>query len=220
MGLIVAVSVFMVSACITVEYVIQRMNDRTEHEYYKKWITAQVYAYRDYDSGLLYVRNASTGKKTLENIGWCCKSPMGLDSLAMFAQNGKRGYIDITTGEVAIPPVYSKAWIFSEGIAATLKSDSLQFIDHDGKVMFGFDFPYIYQTRWYDFCFHSGLCEMIDGNELWGLIDKRGHWVLKSEYSSVYLCHDKLVLYMVGKDNRYGIVKKMGVFYCLVNILM
>ena len=71
-------------------------------------------------------------KVLLKDVDWVVTSSDN-DSLAVFAQAGKRGYLDRFTGEVRIPAVYSRAWIFSEGLAAVEKDGKLLFIDHTGK---------------------------------------------------------------------------------------
>ena len=45
------------------------------------------------------------------------------DSLAVYMQYGKRGYLDVRSGEFVISARkndYTKAWIFSEGLAAVM----------------------------------------------------------------------------------------------------
>ena len=85
------------------------------------------------------VYNLVTEKVTLEGIDWVITSDDN-DSLAVFGQNGRRGYLNRFTGEVCIPPVYSRAWVFSEGVAAVEKDGELLFIDHTGKVVIDADF--------------------------------------------------------------------------------
>ena len=67
------------------------------------------------------VYDKSKGKVLLEDVDWIVVSE-DKDSLAVFARNGKRGYINRFTGEVVVPEIYTRAWIFSEGLAAVEKN--------------------------------------------------------------------------------------------------
>ncbi|MBQ8695615.1 MAG: WG repeat-containing protein, partial [Bacteroidaceae bacterium] len=58
----------------------------------------------------------------------------GSDSIAVYALNGKRGFLNRYTGEIIIDAEknrYSKAWVFSEGVAAVMKDEMIGFIDPD-----------------------------------------------------------------------------------------
>lgn len=126
------------------------------------------------------VYNLVTEKVTLEGIDWVITSDDN-DSLAVFGQNGRRGYLNRFTGEVCIPPVYSRAWVFSEGVAAVEKDGELLFIDHTGKVVIDADFEAGRAPG--DYVFHEGHCVLwhpVTGR--CGLIDKQGAWVLPPEY--------------------------------------
>ena len=67
--------------------------------------------------------NRETNSYTLEGVEWI-SNVLGDDSLAVYSDTyryyttSKRGYININTGEVVIPATeYSRAWLFSEGMA-------------------------------------------------------------------------------------------------------
>lgn len=214
---LIATGFFLLMLCLTIDFFQHKLSEPEEYEYNMEWISSDVYVYSERYVEHSYVKNSRTGEKTIEEMDWFCMSPFGQDSLAVFAQNGRRGYFDTTTGKIVIPAIYSKAWIFSEGIAACLKTDTLQFIDHAGKVLFSFRYPFKQHRSGTDFCFHDGLCKMIGDNGLWGIIDKKGNWVVEPDYSSISICHSDSLLYLVRRGHDYGIIKSDGsaVYPCI-----
>ena len=54
------------------------------------------------------------------------------NGLAIVEKHGKYGYID-TTGKLAIPCQYDKAWYFHNGMAIITKDGKYGFIDTTGK---------------------------------------------------------------------------------------
>lgn len=214
---LIATGFFLLMLCLTVDFFQHKFSEEEEYEYNMEWISSDVYVYSKRYSEHSYVKNSRTGEKTIEDMDWFCMSPLGQDSLAVFAKNGRRGYFDTTTGKISIPAVYSKAWVFSEGLAACLKADTLLFIDHTGQVLFSFHYPFKQHRSGTDFCFHDGLCKMIGNNDLWGLIDNKGNWVVEPDYSSISICHRDSLLYLVRQGYDYGIVNADGhtVYPCI-----
>ena len=87
------------------------------------------------------------------------------DSLAVYALHGKRGYINVNTGQIVIDAEannYSKAWVFSEGLAAVVKDGKVGFINAQNELVIPFLFDYSDECRMYDFAFlfHNGYCIM------------------------------------------------------------
>ncbi len=150
--------------------------------YYDTQITKYIWYHNsDYD-GKGYIFNCETGEKTLKEVSWVAPSEDG-HPLAVFSTGKKRGYFNIYTGKVVIPAQYSKAWIFSEDIAAVVQNDSLFFIDHTGERIFrhGFSFP----KTGGSFCFHNGYCLLTNEKGKMGLINKNGQWALAPEYDNL-----------------------------------
>ena len=151
------------------------------HDYSNEYVSPYVIYHDDYPS---YLFNTTTGQRTLSGIHWICKSSDD-DSLACFStiEEHKRGYFNRYTGEATIPAQYDKAWIFSEGVACVLSNGMLNIIDHKGQTVTGKSFPYSPLND--DYCFHNGLCCMLDDNSLFGLIDQQGNWVVAPEYRQI-----------------------------------
>lgn len=135
-------------------------------------------------------------KVLLKNVDWVVTSSDN-DSLAVFSQAGKRGYLNRFTGEVKIPAIYSKAWVFSEGMAAVEKDGRLLFINHAGETVIDKGFEVNPELSAY--AFHDGHCLIknpVDGKI--GLIDRKGDWILMPEYLDIRQVDS---LWVVEKDN-------------------
>ena len=108
------------------------------------------------------------------------------DTLTVFCdKNDKRGYLNAYTGEVVIEPQYDAAWVFSEGLAAVMKDDTIAFIDRKGEIVIPFNFRHNerrYDYDYIDYVFHDGYCYMIGDNGYLGLINKSGEWCIEPAY--------------------------------------
>lgn len=150
------------------------------------------------DKGRVYNKDKRT--VLLKDVDWVVTSS-DKDSLAVFARNGKRGYINRFTGEIAIPENYNKAWVFSENLAAVEKDGELLFIDHSGKVVIDRDFQVSFDAS--DYVFQNGYCIIknpVDGKM--GLIDRTGHWVINAEYDYLFNYEG---FWQVEKDGCVGL---------------
>ena len=131
------------------------------------------------------------------------------DSLAVYAQNGKRGYMNVNTGEFAISARknnYTKAWIFSEGLAAVMKDGKIGFINRKNEVVIPFEFDFV-QTWWFDsaYMFQDGYCIMGKEDGSLGVIDTTGQWVIDPVYENIYRPCEDTKGWLVVKDNMYGV---------------
>jgi hypothetical protein len=154
-------------------------------------------AYRTED-GKVSIKNAATGVVTIKDIqlDWTQRSRN--DSLAVFCSENKRGYYNMYTGEIAVPAQYRRAWIFSEGLAAVQKNGNIGFIDHDGKVVIDFRFPF-HGNPLTEFVFDDGHCVVANAEGKCGVIDKTGKWLIRPDYDTV------------NAFREYAIVSKSGV---------
>ena len=154
-------------------------------------------AYRTED-GKVSIKNATTGVVTIKDIkiDWTQRSRN--DSLAVFCSENKRGYYNMYTGEIAVPAQYRRAWIFSEGLAAVQKNGNIGFIDHSGKVVIDFLFPF-HGNPLTEFVFDDGHCVVANAEGKCGVIDKTGKWLIQPDYDTV------------NAFREYAIVSKSGV---------
>lgn len=161
------------------KYVQPSLNPEWSDEYISNHIVFQT----DNWSGKTRVYNKVTGATLLEDVDWVTVSGDN-DSLAVFSKDGKRGYLNRFTGKTAIPNIYSRAWIFSEGVAAVEINGKLQFIDKQGKVTIDKDFEIHHSMP--DVVFHNGYCLLKSPeNGKIGIIDRKGNWALKPECTDI-----------------------------------
>lgn len=175
------------------------------HNYHIEYVSPYV-VYHDWYPSYLY--NMKTGRRTLTDILWICKSSDG-DSIACYStlEEHKRGYFNLLTGEAVIPAQFDKAWIFSEGLACVYERGMLHFIDHQGRNVMDKEFPYGIRND--DYCFHNGLCIMFDDNGRFGLIDRQGNWVVSPEYYEI--AYDTKGFWLVqDREWNYGLLDAEG----------
>lgn len=156
----------------------------------------QNFYYRD--KGRIY--DEARDKVVMDDVDWVVVSD-DMDSLAVFSKNNKRGYLDRFSGEVVLPAVYSKAWVFSEGLAAVEKDNRLVFINRHGEIVIDNGLEVYWDEASYTF--HGGYCIVespVDGKS--GLIDRQGNWSLQPEYDEI---HHVKGLWRVMKDGMYGL---------------
>lgn len=163
--------------------------------------------------GKYRVYNRCIGEYTTPKLNWISDAPQN-DSLAVYALPNKRGYINVNTGRIVIDAEandYSKAWVFSEGLAAVMKDGKIGFINANNEVVIPFQFDYSDKCRMYNFgyLFHDGYCIMTNAAGDLGLIDKRGNWVVKSLYDEIWAPHESG--YRIIVDNsKHGVLDSRG----------
>ena len=107
------------------------------------------------------------------------------DSLAVAATEGRRGYINRFSGEIVLPFEYTRAWLFSEGLAAvTDTANRLFFIHTDGSRAIDTSFIYDPAMRYEGYIFHGGHCIMTEGGR-YGLIDREAKWCIDPKYDQI-----------------------------------
>lgn len=148
--------------------------------------------------GKVSIKNTVTGKITIKDIKleWTTTSPN--DSLSVYCAEGKRGYYNAYTGEIAIPAQYRRAWVFSEGVAAVQKNGMIGFVNHRGRTVIDFKFPY-HGNPLKEYIFKHGHCVAADTTGKCGVINKQGAWIIAPEYDDV------------NAYEEYAIVSKAGV---------
>ena len=159
------------------------------------------------------VYNSRTGKYTTPKVIWVSGTSAN-DSLTVYAISGKRGYLNINNGEIVIDAEannYSKAWVFSEGLAAVMKDGKIGFINANNEVVIPFQFDYTDKCRMWDFgyLFHDGYCIMTNTDGDLGLIDKSGNWVVEPTYDEIWAPHESG--YRIIVDNsKHGVLDSRG----------
>ena len=165
----------------------------------------ELHKFRD-DKWRMYDRR--TERYISPRWSWVVEPPKG-DSLAVYATKGKRGYINVNNGSIVIDAKennYSKAWVFSEGMAAVVKEGKIGFINAQNEVVIPFQFDYSNKCSMYNcgFLFHDGYCIMTNAEGKLGLIDRKGNWVIEAQYNEIWT--PKNGYRVVIKDDRYGLL--------------
>ncbi len=167
---------------------------------------------RYFKNGDKRVYNTQTREYTTSGFDWITTSENEIP-IAVYAKDGKRGYIDQLTGEIIVDAdknSYEKAWVFSEGLAAVMQNDKIGFINPEGEVVIPFQYDYTDECSMWDFgiVFHEGLCCMTNAEGQIGLINQKGEWVLYPEYDEIWVPrHGHRILI---KDSVYGVADTDG----------
>ncbi len=184
------------AACVTVGTIVHKhkqAKDKEEEVEYSDGIATMTG-----DDGLVSIKNKRTGKtiKQGTDFDWVASTN---DSLAVFAKDKRRGFVNIRNGEIVVKAIYRHAWIFSEGLAAVERENYIGFINPKGEVVIDFRYPYR-GNNLSSFVFHDGHCVVADSAQHIGVIDTLGNWVIAPEYDDISLSKD------------YAIVSKKGDF--------
>lgn len=180
------------------------LDDRYDNYTYRQRISEQVSFCANGAHG--YLVSNITDKKLLRDVKWVIASENQNDTLACYASKGFRGYLDVRTGRPVIPAKrYTKAWLFSEGLAAVMEKDStIKFIDTQGQVVI--DRGFRYPSFSYGYLFYDSLCAMTDASGKWGIINRTGEWVVRPEYDGI--AHKDSGFWLLNKDEKRGLLDK------------
>lgn len=153
--------------------------------------------------GRVYIKNASTGVVTIKDIKLDWTQRSGNDSLAVFCSEGKRGFYNLFTGEIAVPAQYRRAWVFREGLAAVQRNGNIGFINYKGETVIDFKFPY-HGNPLTTFVFEDGHCVVADTTGKCGVIDKAGNWLICPEYDYVSAYPEYAIVTKAGVTRQMG----------------
>jgi hypothetical protein len=186
--------------------------DEYGRDYWDRHLSENV-TLRSFADNKWRVYNNQTEEYTTDKICWVSDTPED-DSLAVYALPGKRGYINLNSGRIVIDAEsndYSKAWVFSEGLAAVMKDGKIRFINNQNEVVIPFKFDFSEECRMYDFgyLFHDGYCIMTNTDGDLGLIDMSGNWVVEPSYDEIWSPH-KSGYRVIVKDSKYGVLDSAG----------
>lgn len=157
-----------------------------------------------FNSESVCVYDRSAGKYVTPRLKWVAGTP-DRDSLTVFCdKDGKRGFLNVKTGEIVIGGRYKHAWVFSEGLAAVVEPDGkMGFIDSTGEYVIAPELDYISS---HDYVFKHGVCCIAnrDGNQ--GLLNRDGEWALPQEYSDIDYVNETDV-FIATRNDKVGLVK-------------
>lgn len=149
------------------------------------------------DDGKISIKNIITGETTIKDIKVDWTSSSGVDTLAVFCADNKRGYFNVHTGKIVIEPKYRRAWNFSDGLAAVQLNGYIGFLDSKGNVAIGFNYPY-YGNPLSSFLFKKGYCVVADSTGKCGVINKKGDWTIEPVYDNVEIFEEYAIVTKAG----------------------
>jgi len=184
------------------------LDDRYDNFNYRENISERISFCENGAHG--YLVDNVTGKKVLCDVKWVIAPDNEKDTLACYASKGYRGYLDVRTGHPVIPAKrYTKAWLFSEGLAAVMEKDStIKFIDTHGQVVIDKDKRFRYPAFSYGYLFYDSLCAMTDASGKWGIINRKGDWVICPEYDGI--AHEDAGFWLLNKGEKRGLLDKQA----------
>lgn len=162
------------------------------------------YCNNGYNKGKSYIYNSRTKKKVIKGIDWIAVPKDG-DSLIIVAKDGKRGFVNRYTAEIAIPFKYDAAWSFTDGVAGVCEGDSVYFIDHTGNPIHGRKFA---RRRGYNRYVYHGSYAAIPLNGKFGLLDRNGNWVLQPQHDDIYIGARNM--WYVRDNDKCGVIGTNG----------
>lgn len=150
-----------------------------------KQITHKLYGEEIGRNGLRYKRGAhiydpKTGEVLVDSIEWLFIEPG--DSIAILAKNNHRAYINLNTAQLLTSLSYDKAWIFSCDRGVMVRQDTVFIFRRDGSVVNPEGFRY---SRQYEMVFYHNKLVVSNDDDLRGMIDTAGTWVLPPLYSQI-----------------------------------
>jgi hypothetical protein len=121
------------------------------------------------------------------------------DGMSLVRGSTGFGYID-KTGVITIDTIYSRATIFSEGLAAvTIPDSSIKFIDKENVGQFSAPFALKVNV------FQDGLARFQGFNRKYGFIDNEGKIVIQAKYDFISLFHEGLARFWLDDGTDYGL---------------
>lgn len=155
------------------------------------------------------VYNLKTKEYTTPKIDWVSSVPEN-DSLTVYAIENKRGFLNVKNGEIIIDVDsnnYSNAWVFSEGLAAVVRNGKIGFINAKNEIVIPFKYCYFDKYNAYDFgyLFHNDCCVITNEKGKFGLINKKGEWILNPIYDEILPLQKNGYRLVVNKE-KYGVI--------------
>lgn len=194
-----------------------------DYEYGHEYGEEPTDGFVSYNNGKCNIVNPVTQEVIVKDIDWCHYSNNhDEDPIVLFAKKGKRGFCNIVTNEVIVEPTtYTKAWIFSEGLAGVEKNGFIGFVNANGDVVI--DFKYSYRGNPLSaFVFHNGHCVVADSSNRIGVIDQTGRWVIQPRYDHIELAKDYAIVYNDGDFKKQvdfsGEVMQTGIIDYINNL--
>lgn len=169
-GAIIALATVYMAICVT--FFVLGSSHKWEHDH----TISERLGYHS-SSEVCYIYDLQTKEIIIPDVNNYIE-PRGNDSIAIFWWGNKRGYFNVNSGEIISQPQYEAAWLFSSGVGAVAKNDSIFFIGLDGKPIHNKKFKRI---KGEEYLYRGEYCT-IKVEEKYGAIDKSGEWIIEPEW--------------------------------------
>lgn len=174
----------------------------------RSWTEKSVYSEKyvyEYTNNNIRLKDAKSGKYLTPKLTNIYNTNLK-DSITVFFQEAKRGFLNIYSGQIVIPAQYDRAWVFSEGLGAVVKDGKVGFVNINGETVIPFEYGYCSQWKdQVDFLFKKGYCTVIEPTTAkHGLIDKSGKWVVDPQYD--YINNPHKGFRIVKLNDKYGVM--------------
>lgn len=156
-------------------------DDHNGRMYWRDFKLSENVTVRAFNDGKFRVWNKEKKAYVTKKLDWVSGTPPVRDSITVFSRDGRRGYLNVNTGRITLPPQYKKAFHFSEQRAFVVlreSGDSISVIDYSGKVLVRNIAPFISGR---EYVFKDGLCEIYKDGKV-GLLALDGTWTVEPSY--------------------------------------
>ena len=134
------------------------------------------------------IENAMVEKETIDGIKVDETKMQKMDSIGLYRKGKKWGYYNLNSRKMITKEGdgYDYVWFFSDGLAAVVKDDKIGFVDMKGNLVI--PYQYLYRTnKSTSPAFKNGYCKMAGRDGRYGVINKKGQWVIKPVYENLSL---------------------------------
>ncbi|MDR0983007.1 MAG: WG repeat-containing protein [Culturomica sp.] len=198
------IAVIFVVVLLTYEYMKDKRIDRVNDYYYIPSSYSDSYQF-EWHENKVRLQDIQTGEYLTPPLKNIYDNSRIKDTLTVFFQGDKRGFLDVYTGEIVIPAKYERAWVFSEGFGGVVKDNKLGFINKSGEIVIPCQFRWKTNADFHpDFLFKNGYCAVFDLVGKWGIINTQGDWVIKPQYDNVERTYNGY--YLTLNDNKCGLL--------------
>ena len=207
---LVGLGVFIFFACLASV----RIEDRSENKrwYYQTTINDSLRLDKHYpDKEYVRIYNLNTRRYVSPKMRWVSRGVSEGDSLTVFCDmKGKRGFINLYTGEIVMKGRYNHAWNFSEGLAAVCRDNLIGFVNTAGEEVIPCQFPTTqYAITRLGYAFHDGYCVITNSKNECGLINPQGELVVDTIYDCIWNPSD-LEVRIFQDEDKYGLMSPSG----------
>lgn len=171
----------------------------------------QLRKYYRHKQDYVLIYNQNTQNVVSPKMRWVSLSVSEGDSLTVYCDlKGRRGFINIHSGEIVIEGCFDRAWNFSEGLAAVCQDMKIGFINSAGEVVIPCQYPTSeHAINRFGYAFHNGYATITNSQNECGLINQQGELVVDTIYDCIWSPSECGV--RIFQDNsKYGVMDLRG----------